>query len=106
MPQTSRSSALSDYTKVYRVEPQFRETVGILRQPSLYVRQLAESAFTLIVRDPQNKTDYVLAPARSPHAPRTFTNLGRCVQAAVRMTVLKTIHFELLDEPIVEVDDP
>lgn len=105
MPETSRRAQVPDFTKVYRVEPKFKETLGIIQADHLYVRQLAESAFIIAARDRNTKTDYVLATARAPSSARTFTHLGRCVQFAVRMSGLKIMHFELLDEPMLEVND-
>lgn len=104
MPDTSRRLQVPGFTKVLRLEHQFKQTLGILKADHLYVRQVAENAFMIAARDPATQTEYVLSPSRNPTTPRYFTNLGRCVQLAVRMSGLKTIHFELLDEPLVEVN--
>lgn len=91
---------MADFSQVYRAEPQFKETVTIISAEHLVVRQLSETAFIITVSDPATKTEYVLSKARTRDVKRTFTNLGRCVQFAVRMFGLRAIHFELLDEPL------
>ena len=105
MPETSRrKQTVLNYARVHRKEPQFKETVMIIRADHLIVRQRDDNAFTILVRDPATNTEYVLSKTRISGVERTFTNLGRCVQFAVRVFGLRAIHFDLLDGPLADSD--
>jgi hypothetical protein len=86
-----------NFKQAYLSEIQFKQALEIMLAEQLHVRQLDDNAYSVVSRHIATATDYVLATARSPDMPRTFTHLGRCVQFAVLNFGIKTIRFELLD---------
>lgn len=88
----------------YRVQPRFKLMLETLEAKQLTVRQIGEDEFIILVEEPASQTEYILASRSTPDEPRTFTNLGRCAQAAVRLFGLKTIQFDLPD--VASSEDP
>ncbi len=81
-----------------RVETRFKEVIRDLQADHLIVRQIAKNEYIIVFNHPNLPIEYVVAPARRPKEPRVFTDFGRAVKVAVRMSGLKLMEFDLFDE--------
>jgi hypothetical protein len=80
------------------VETRFKEVIRDLQAEHLIVRQIAANEYIIVFNHPNLPIEYVVAPARRPKEARVFTDFGRAVKVAVRMSGLKLMAFDLFDE--------
>ena len=83
-----------DGEKAYRVEQRFQEAVSLFGPDHLCVTETAEGTYTLSAFHP-NGVEYVLSTQRNPDEARQFSDLGRCVQFALKLTGISAIEFQL-----------
>ena len=81
-----------------RVETRFKELIRDQQADHLIVRQVGTNEYIIVFNHPNLAIEYVVAPARRPKEARVFTDFGRAVKVAVRMSGLKRMAFELFDE--------
>ncbi len=80
-----------------RIESRFKEVIRDLQADHLIVRQIGLNEYIILFNHPVLAIEYVLAPARRPKEARVFTDFGRAVKVAVRMSGLKLMEFDLFD---------
>lgn len=89
-----------------RVETRFKELLRDLQADRLIVRQIAKGEYIIVFNHPNLPIEYVVAPARRPKEARVFTDFGRTVKVAVRMSGLNLMEFDLLPQTEAEGIDP
>ncbi len=87
-----------DRERQNRVETRFKEVIRDLQADHLIIRQIGENEYIIVFNHPNLLIEYVVAPARRPKEPRVFTDFGRAVKVAVRMSGLKLMEFDLFAE--------
>jgi len=87
-----------DRERQNRVETRYKEVLRDLGADRLIVRQIGKDEYIIVFNHPTQPVEYVLAPARRKTEPRVFTDFGRAVKVAVRISGLKVMEFELFDE--------
>jgi len=88
-----------DRERQNRVETRYKEVIRDLQADRLIVRQIAKDEYIIVFNHPTQPTEYVLAPARRRTEPRVFTDFGRAVKVAVRLSGLKLMEFDLFEDP-------
>jgi len=84
--------------KVYHLEKRFKEVRGLIGRDDLFVRQLPSGRFIVTMPHPSEDTEFILSTWENPKVPREFVDMGRCVNAALKVGA-QSIHFRLLKAP-------
>ena len=87
-----------DREQLYRIESRFREVIDDLQPEYLIVRETAPGEFIIAFKHPHRDTEYALAPTRRPKEARIFTVFGNAVRIAVRISGIKKMEFDLIEE--------